>query len=371
MNTAGPRILMTVDAVGGVWQYGLDLSRGLAARGCEIVLASLGPAPGAAQREEAAAPGITLVETGLPLDWLSGGPAPVALAGAAIAQLARDVGADVVQLNSPALAGTAQFPVPVVAVAHGCVSTWWEAAHPAVPLAAEFNWHWDLMARGLRAADRLVAPTASYAAIVSRQYGLIRQPQVVYNGRSPLAPTSAGAIHDRVLTAGRLWDKVKRAELLDRAAGWLTVPFEAAGNPQAPHGERVELEHLHLLGQLDSAALGQKLAARPVFVSAASFEPFGLSVLEAANAGCALVLSDIASFRELWDDAALFVPGENECAYAEAIASLIGDVTLRANLGQAARERAGRYTPQAMADAMFDIYTGALAQPMPHRIVAA
>ena len=46
----------------------------------------------------------------------------------------------------------------------------------------------------------------------------------------------------------------------------------------------------------------------PIFVSAARYEPFGLAVLEAAQAGCALVLSDIPTFRELWDGAALFVP---------------------------------------------------------------
>lgn len=34
----------------------------------------------------------------------------------------------------------------------------------------------------------------------------------------------------------------------------------------------------------------------------------GLSVLEAAQAGCALVLGDIDSLRELWDGAATFVP---------------------------------------------------------------
>jgi hypothetical protein len=37
-----------------------------------------------------------------------------------------------------------------------------------------------------------------------------------------------------------------------------------------------------------------------------SVEPFGLAVLEAAQAGCPLVLSDLPGFRELWDGAALF-----------------------------------------------------------------
>ncbi len=47
---------------------------------------------------------------------------------------------------------------------------------------------------------------------------------------------------------------------------------------------------------------------RPIFVSTSLYEPFGLAVLEAAQAGCPLVLSDIATFRELWDGAAIFFP---------------------------------------------------------------
>ena len=47
------RVLMTVDAVGGVWRYALDLAGALAAQGCAIFLAGLGPEPSAGQRREA------------------------------------------------------------------------------------------------------------------------------------------------------------------------------------------------------------------------------------------------------------------------------------------------------------------------------
>jgi glycosyltransferase involved in cell wall biosynthesis len=91
-------------------------------------------------------------------------------------------------------------------------------------------------------------------------------------------------------------------------------------------------------------------------VSAASFEPFGLAVLEAAQAGCPLVLSDIPTFRELWDGAALFVAPDSEIDVAQAIESLIADPALRAQLGAAAVERAALYTPAAMAEGMLGIY---------------
>jgi glycosyltransferase involved in cell wall biosynthesis len=366
------RVLLTVDAIGGVWQYGLDLARGLAARGVETVLASLGPAPDASQRAEARAiNGATLVETGLPLDWLCEGPAPVLAAGAAIADLARTHRAEVVQLNMPTLGAAAPPPVPVVAVTHGCVSTWWQAAKPGEALAPEYRWHRQLMGEGLRAADRLVAPTASYARMVARHYGLPRCPLVVHNGRTPLVTQSCDVRTDRVLTVGRLWDRVKRTPLLDRVAARLVVPFDAAGAAIGPHGEQVSIADLHPLGQLDAEALGRHLAARPVFVSAASFEPFGLAVLEAASAGCALVLSDIASFRELWDGAALFVHGDDEAGYVRAIETLLGDTSERRRLGDAARERAARYTPAAMADAMLAIYADLIGERVFRGDVAA
>jgi glycosyltransferase involved in cell wall biosynthesis len=372
MSGGGLRILLTVDAVGGVWQYGLDLARGLAARGVETILATLGPEPDAAQRSEARSiAGATLVGTGLPLDWLCDGPAPVLAAGAAIADLARTCGADLVQLNMPTLGAAAPPPVPVVAVTHGCVSTWWQAARPGEALAPEYRWHRRLMGEGLRAADRLVAPTASYARTVARHYGLPRCPLVVHNGRTPLVDHSCEVLTDRVLTVGRLWDRVKRTELLDRVAAQLVVPFDAAGAVIGPHGERIATEDLHPLGQLDAEELGRHLATRPIFVSAASFEPFGLAVLEAAGAGCALVLSDIASFRELWDGAALFVAGDDEAGYVRAVEALLGDVSERRRLGDAAKQRAARYTPGAMADAMLAIYSGLIGEGVFRGEVAA
>ena len=98
------------------------------------------------------------------------------------------------------------------------------------------------------------------------------------------------------------------------------------------------------------------LARRPVFVSAAVYETFGLAALEAAQAGCALVLSDIPTYRELWDDAAIFVPARDAAGFAAAIDRLIADPELREAMAAAARVRARRYTVEAMAAGIAGIY---------------
>ena len=101
----------------------------------------------------------------------------------------------------------------------------------------------------------------------------------------------------------------------------------------------------------------------------ARYEPFGLAVLEAAAAGCPLVLSDIPTFRELWDGAATFVAANDDRAFAEVADTIVGDGGLRLALGEAARERAARYTPMAMAAGMAAIYASLGVKPAVNRTV--
>jgi glycosyltransferase involved in cell wall biosynthesis len=355
----GFRILVTADAVGGVWQYSLDLARGLARLGIETLLAVTGPSPSEEQREAAAAiPKLELVDTGFDLDWLAEDGAALAQAGEGIARLARAADADLVQLNSAALAAEAAFDMPMVVVHHSCVATWWEAVN-GTDLPEDFAWRTRLVARGLAAADAVITPTTAFGERVQGCYGLAERPRTVHNGRTPLA-LPAAAPHDFVFTAGRLWDEGKNLGTLDAAAAGIGVPVRAAGPLKGPNGAEVIFDNIHCLGALGEAELGRWLAARPVFVSAALYEPFGLAVLEAAAAGCALILSDIPTFRELWDGVATFVPPRDERAFTDAIAALVGDDFERAVVGRAARERAGRYTPDAMAAQMAAIYRGLL-----------
>ena len=358
------RLLMTTDAIGGVWTYALELAEALADDEVETVLAVVGPAPDDAQRAAVArTPTIKLIETGLPIDWTCTAPAPVRAAGKAITRLAADERVDLIHHNVPALA-VAASALPSIAVAHGCVATWWQGARSgAIP--PELAWHRRLMREGLAAVDRVMAPSASYAAQVAATYRLAALPTVVHNGRSATISdhrSSGEGEMSHAFTAGRLWDEVKNTPFLDRVAARLPLPFHAAGALSAPQGDRVAPEHLVTLGRIDPADLDRRLADRPIFVSAASFEPFGLAVLEAAQHGCPLVLSDIATFRELWDGAALFLPLDGDAdAWADAIAALAADPVRRAALGEAARSRASRYTPAATASAMRAIYADVLA----------
>lgn len=342
-------LLMTADAVGGVWTYALDLARGLVAHGVRTTLAVLGPAPNAAAAAAArAVPGLELRVTGLTLEWLAASPDEVTAAGDTLAALARALRPDAVHLNAPALLAEARFPVPVLAALHSCVATWWEAVRGG-PMPPDFAWRTDLLRRALARADALLAPTRAFAAAAARAYALPAPPRAVHNGRAPFAAAPAPGLPSRfAFTAGRLWDEGKNVATFDRAAGRSALPFLAAGPLRAPHGGEVATRHARALGRLDETGVAAHLAHRPVFVSLALYEPFGLSVLEAAGAGCPLVLSDIPTFRELWDGAATFVPADDDAAAARAVDALAADP---GGAGERARDRAARYTVAATAAA--------------------
>lgn len=360
------RLFLVTDAVGGVWVYSLELARALDALGIEVTLAVTGPSPSAEQREAAA--GISLIDTGLPLEWLNTSQDEVTRAGEELARIAQTHCAHVVQTSSAALIAGASFHCPCIAVQHSCVATWWAAVRGS-PLAPEFEWRRQLVERGLRKADAVVAPTMAFARATEQAYGLDRPVLAVHNGRSEqrCRPIPQGEF---VFTAGRLWDEGKNAAVLDRVAARLDAPFQAAGAAEGPNGATVTLEHLSLLGELSETRLAGVLAARPIYASAALYEPFGLSVLEAAQAGCALVLSDIATHRELWDGAAIFVDPRDDQAFLDAINRLFSERAERERLGKSARERARHFSPQRMARAMAELYAR-VTEPQPQLLAGA
>jgi len=364
---------MTTDAVGGVWQYSLDLASGLTRNGTETVLAVLGPAPTAAQlRDAKATPGVEAVSTDLPLDWLACSPREVKDAGHSIANLANRHGVDLAHLNSPALGADPRFDVPVIVAAHSCVKTWWKAVR-GFDLPRDFMWRSALVEAGLRAADAIIAPTYAFAGALIEAYDLPRAPVIIHNGRSAVRPLGSKAqpTPPCVFTAGRIWDDGKNIAVLDRAAEYSSVQVFAAGPLRGPNGAAATLDHIVALGSLDDAGIAGWLAAKPIFVSTALYEPFGLAVLEAAQAGCPLILSEIPTFRELWEGAAEFVDPHDAENLAMSINRLAADAGRRERLGQAALERSRQYSVAAMSQSVSELHGSVLTNAVTPRMAVA
>jgi glycosyltransferase involved in cell wall biosynthesis len=165
-----------------------------------------------------------------------------------------------------------------------------------------------------------------------------------------------------VLAAGRVWDEGKNLELLAGLALELDQRLRIAGALGAGH----EPDGSCLLGPITAGALAQLRRRAAVFAAPARYEPFGLSILEAATDGCALVLGDIPSLRELWEGAAEFVAPDDRRAWATTLQGLLERPRVAAELGARARVRGARYTADAMATRYLGLYRAvAAAAPRP------
>ncbi len=93
-----------------------------------------------------------------------------------------------------------------------------------------------------------------------------------------------------------------------------------------------------------------------IFVHPALYEPFGLSVLEAARAGCCLALADIPSLRELWDGAAVFVDPRDQRRWTIELNRLSRDSQARDSLAALARSRSTEYRADGSAQQYWNTY---------------
>jgi glycogen synthase len=341
MTSAPLTVLMTADAVGGVWSYALGLCAALP--DVHFILATLGPRPKPVQRAALSRlANVTLAESDFRLEWMPGGQTGIAASHRWLEALARRHAVDVVHVNGYAQ-GRLGCVCPRIVVAHSDVLSWWLAVH-GVAAPAEWQDYRRQVIGGLRAAARVVAPSRTVLRNLQQHYGLpLPGALIIPNGIDvePFAPRPKQPV---IMAAGRIWDAAKNLALLDDIAPGLDWPIEIAGATAHSAEDVTHLRNARLLGVLDPEDMRRRLGEAAIFAAPACYEPFGLGILEAAAAGCALVLGDIGSLRENWDGAAVFLPTEDRRQWRSALSRLIADRAERERLGAAAQARARDFT---------------------------
>ncbi|RWM75721.1 MULTISPECIES: glycosyltransferase family 4 protein [Mesorhizobium] len=346
------RILMTVDAVGGVWRYALDLARELAHGGDSIVLAGLGPEPSEEQAKEVQAfAALAWLKT--PPDWMTRNESDLERLPQELRALVCDCAIDLVHLNAPTQAVGLDVPCPVVAVSHSCVVTWLHAVRGQA-VDGEWAWQKDRNRRGFDWANAVIAPSRSHADMLEACYGPIARLSVVSNGTRP--GPKAETREPMVLAAARWWDEGKNAATLDQAASLTRWPVFAAGPLEGADGQRTSFSNVTALGSVCHDEVRRLMAQAGIFVSPSVYEPFGLAVLEAATSATPLVLADIPTYRELWNGAAMFYDVHDPRDLARCVDRLSDDARYRRRLGEAAARRARKFSPARQAAAMHEIY---------------
>jgi glycogen(starch) synthase len=352
---------MTTDPVGSVWAYAIDLARALQEHGVEIALASMGaPLTGGQRKELKPLSHVTLFQSRFKLEWMDDPWADLDRAGDWLLEIEEAFAPDIIHLNGYAH-GTLSWRAPKIVVGHSCVLSWWKDVKGRNS-PAQWDRYQGSVARGLAAANLVVAPSRAMLHSLICHYGPLPAARVIPNGRHAdfFRP---GHKEPLVLTAGRLWDEAKNISALARVAPDLPWPIYIAGEETHPGGCVAEFDNLRRLGRLSPPALARWMSKASIYALPARYEPFGLSVLEAALSGCALVLGDIPSLRENWRGAALFVQPDDTEHLRRTLLQLVQSPALVKERASHAQCRAIQFTPQQMAARYLAAYAQAARQP--------
>lgn len=358
------KILMTTDTLGGVWSYCMELCAALQPHAVEVVLATMGRALSLEQRKQVdRLDNVEVHESTWRLCWMEEPWEDVTHAGEWLLSLARRCKPDVIHLNDLGH-GNLAWPAPVIMVGHSCVLSWWDAVkNQSAP--DEWNHYKQHIGAGLRKADLVVAPTRAMYEALSYHHGPFKSADhsysVIYNGCNfpALADSPTGKFLNAeplIFAAGRIWDDAKNIGALSSIAADLYWPVYVAGEIAQPEGGGKPPANLHCLNFLHNTDMARWLARAAIYVAPARYEPFGLAILEAARAGCALVLGNINSLREVWGDAAEYVDPEDTEQLRGVINYLIDNPQRRQQLMALAWEKSHSYFAEQMASDYVNAY---------------
>jgi glycogen(starch) synthase len=357
-------VLVTADAVGGVWTYARELVTGLSRKGVQVTLVSFGDIPTVPQIEWLEGlRGVEFHPTAFKLEWMQDAESDIDASSEYLHRLIDEVQPDLLHLNQFCY-GALKVEIPKLVVAHSDVVSWWVNVKGSEPPADRWtNWYRGVVGEGLADASGVVAPSRWMMECVETFYGKPTQSSVIYNGRTPTLFNPYVTKEDSVLSVGRLWDGGKQAALLTQVA--TEVPVFIAGTEQHADESFRSVEsgmggshpQLFLKGPQSEAQLRQLFGRSSMYVATSRYEPFGLAPVEAALSRCALICNDIPTFRELWGDAAIYFKRNDAESLQAVIEQLQADREMRLTLANLAYNRARqRFTAERMVDDYLDLY---------------
>lgn len=341
---------MTADTVGGVWTYALELCRALQKFDIQVHMATMGKKLNSSQwRAAEEISNLQIIESDYDLEWMDDPWDEVDEAGQWLLEWEHQIQPDLIHLNNYAH-GNLPWNAPVLIVGHSCVLSWWQSVK-GKEAPEEWGYYAERVEAGLQQADYIVGVSCYLLDQLNKIYGPFSKFRFIYNARDAEYFYSATK-ENLIFSMGRLWDEAKNIRALYEISGQLSWPVYVAGSGN----DKADAQNVTFLNQLAQPEVAEWLSKTSIYVMPARYEPFGLSILEAALSGCALVLGDIVTLKEIWGNAALYADPENPDDLYDRIESLIQHPSRRNQMAKKARERARYYSPDRHAERYLDVY---------------
>ena len=359
-------VLVTADTMSGSWIYARELVTGLVTRGVQVTLVTFGEIPLPDQTAWMdRLHGLEYRPTAFRLEWMDEAPQDLAESSEFLANVAREVRPDLLQLHQ-FCHGDLPVDVPRAVMAHGDLISWAEAVQGCSPRPTRWlKWYRETMVRGIAAADAVVAPSACMLNTLISTYIRPRRAAIIYPGRNPIFFNPYISKDDSVLSIGRLVDAGKQVFLLTQHVHPFPVCIVGAEQtvpvPRVPIRADVKVATsqatLAIRGPQTESQLRALYSRAAVYAATSRYDPLGMAPLDAAFSRCAIVANDIPSFREVWGDAALYFRTNNASSLAAILGKLDSDRPLRQAYADRAFARAReRFTAKRMIDDYLDLY---------------
>lgn len=202
--------------------------------------------------------------------------------------------------------------------------------------------------------ERLVTPPTDAEIARVRQRYQLESPFILYTGN--IKP------HKNI-------DRLIEAYALLRQQGVVDAKLLIIGDEVSKYPNLRRLVHRHQLhphvrffGFVSDEMLAILYRLATVFVFPSLYEGFGLPPLEAMAAGTPVITSNVSSLPEVVGDAAVLIDPLDAGAIAGAMARVIGDPQLRADLIRRGHERVQAFSWQRSATRVRDVYNEVLGR---------
>ncbi len=358
------KVLISTDNLGDSYNCSLDLAEKLENHGIEVILAVTGQIITKKQKKELQPFHHYFAE--FKPEWMENSWNDIGEAGKWLMKIHRQVGPDLVHLNSFSM-GNLSWNVPVINAIHHCPISRCRAVYSKPTM--RWNKYRQMAQQALRNANVVVAPSRTMLSATEKLYGPFKSSRVIANGKDSYNYKS-DVKEKYVFSAGRLWDEAKNLSLILKAAPKINYPIYLACERHKIRHKKIP-QNVFFTEELRQDQLIDWLANAFIFLLPSKYEPFGYPFVEAAFSKCTLIGGDIPSLREVWQDAMFYV--DDAESLAETVNGLMENKEIMYLYGQKAYERAHEnYTVEKMVRHYHELYEHAvelepLRQKMPIR----